>query len=204
MGQTKETELKLDDVSIGSHMRGKHKVIKNVYATHTVVKHSPGEEFLTHSDGSKWSMLPHCFNCIPDSICYDLQGRADIDIISNEEAGTYIEKARAHAVDINKDVIEYNKQARVYNKREQGREGFKHKLPHKMRRGLGITKSPYTLYVEAKDAKDPVEPSPPALDSIVTSPRRIAPKPPEDSSIVKFFKKSGTKKKKKKEKKEQE
>ena len=145
------SKLRLDD----RHMKGVYKAgklfVNPVYDQVFVVLDTDKKEvFLNHADGTKWNMQPGVFNSVPESVANEMAGHEGIYILSRDEGQAYIEKAKRIALEVNKDIIEFNRKAKEHNAMPASmRDEDWYPIPlKKMLKGEGYTRSPYSLFKE--------------------------------------------------------
>ena len=145
----KREELELNDRYVGKMFTAGVEHGQVQYKMAVVVKEGGSPEFPSHTDGSIWPLTPNAFNSVPHSIAHSLYNRSDMHVLTQAEAQVFIDKAAAHALAMNKDIIAYNKLVDENNRQRGKKDDWQPMQKRKLLKGDGYTKSPFTYYMES-------------------------------------------------------
>lgn len=118
------------------------------FRTVTVIMHGGKKFNLSHDSGRVFTMFPHQFVDLPESLAMEIKDMPNIEIISKADAQRFIDKARDKVLEVNKDVIEYNHKVKAGETKFI--EGVGRVKMHKKKPRLVQNNRPYDHYVRAK------------------------------------------------------
>jgi hypothetical protein len=124
---TKREDLKMKDVHMVETYEMGDRLVTPVYDQVVLVLKKGTRHIARHRDGSRYTVLPHAFCSIPESVARQYIDNKDAIILSKKEAQKYIDMARKVSEEANKDIVKYNQEVKDHN--EKVRKGQIQEMP---------------------------------------------------------------------------